>query len=145
MYSVTTGVRGFKPSSVIVYAAPLSVGLPYILFLREGLCLETLVAIIHYYYVPVCLVTQSCLTLCHPLDCSLPHSSVHWISKARIPEYVAISPSRVSSWPRKWNHSLLCLLISGWFLTRWAIRQAPTAIILELYWCVERMLRGSIL
>ena len=85
MYSVTTGVRGFKPSSVIVYAAPLSVDLPYILFLR-GLCLAALVAITHYYYVHVCLVARSYLTLCNPLDCSLPHSSVHWISKARISE-----------------------------------------------------------
>ena len=39
-------------------------------------------------------VTQSCLTLCDPVDCSLPGSSVHGILQARILEWVAISFSR---------------------------------------------------
>ena len=34
---------------------------------------------------------QSCLTLCDPMDCSLPDSSVHGISQAWILEWVAIS------------------------------------------------------
>ena len=38
----------------------------------------------------MCSVTQSCLTLCDPTDCSLPGSSVHGISKARIQAWVAI-------------------------------------------------------
>ena len=29
-------------------------------------------------------VAQSCLTLCHPMDCSLPGSSVHGIFQARV-------------------------------------------------------------
>ena len=37
--------------------------------------------------------TQSCLTLCNPLDCSPPGSSVHGVSQARILEWVAISSS----------------------------------------------------
>ena len=45
-------------------------------------------------------VTQSCLTLCDPIDCSLPGSSIHWIFQARVLEWVAISFSRGSSWPR---------------------------------------------
>ena len=45
-------------------------------------------------------VSQSCLTLCDPMDCSLPHSSVHGISQARILEWVALPFSRGSSWPR---------------------------------------------
>ena len=36
------------------------------------------------------LVTQSCLTLCDPMDCSPPGSSVHGISQAKILEWVAI-------------------------------------------------------
>ena len=40
------------------------------------------------------LVSQSCLTLCDPMDCSLPGSSVHGISEARILEWVAIPFSR---------------------------------------------------
>ena len=43
------------------------------------------------------LVTQSCLTLCNPMDCSLPGSSVHRILQARILEWVAIPFSRESS------------------------------------------------
>ena len=42
-------------------------------------------------------VTQSCPTLCDPMDCSLPGFSVHGIFQARILEWVAISFSRGSS------------------------------------------------
>ena len=41
--------------------------------------------------------TQLCLTLCDPVDCSLPGSSIHGILQARILERVAISFSRGSS------------------------------------------------
>ena len=41
------------------------------------------------------LVTQSCLTLCEPIDCSSPGSSVHGISQARIRKWDAISFSRL--------------------------------------------------
>ena len=40
---------------------------------------------------------QSCWTLCDPMDCSLPGSSIHGIFQARILEWVAISFSRGSS------------------------------------------------
>ena len=46
------------------------------------------------------LVAQSSLTLCDPMDCSPPDSSVHAISQARILEWVAIPFSRGSSLPR---------------------------------------------
>ena len=45
-------------------------------------------------------VAQSCPTLCDPMDCSPPGSSVHGILQARILEWVAISFSRGSSRPR---------------------------------------------
>ena len=45
-------------------------------------------------------VAQSCLTLCDPVDCSPPGSSIHGILQARILEWVAISFSRGSSRPR---------------------------------------------
>ena len=44
-------------------------------------------------------VTQSCLTLCNPMDCSLPGSPLHGILQARVLEWVAISFSRGSSRP----------------------------------------------
>ena len=42
-------------------------------------------------------VTQSCLTLCNPMDCSLLGSSIHGIFQARVLEWIAISFSRESS------------------------------------------------
>ena len=51
----------------------------------------------------LCLVAQSCVTLCDPVDYGLPGSSVHGIFQARILEWVAISFSRRSSWPRNWT------------------------------------------
>ena len=40
------------------------------------------------------LVAQSCPTLCDPIDCNLPGSSVHGILQPRILEWVAIPFSR---------------------------------------------------
>ena len=42
-------------------------------------------------------VAQSCPTLCNPMDCSLPSSSVHGIFQAIVLEWIAISFSRGSS------------------------------------------------
>ena len=50
-----------------------------------------------------CSDAQSCPTLCNPMGCSQPGSSVHGILQKRIPECVVISFSRGSSWPRDWN------------------------------------------
>ena len=54
------------------------------------------------------LVAKSCLTLCNPMDCSPPGSSVHGIFWTRILEWVAIPFSRGSSWPkdRTWSPAL---------------------------------------
>ena len=48
-------------------------------------------------------VAQSCPTLCDPMDCSPPGSSVHGIFQAWILEWVAISFSRGCSRPRDWT------------------------------------------
>ena len=48
-----------------------------------------------------CLVAQSCLIHCNPMDCSLPGFSVHGILQARILEWVAMPSSRRSSPPRE--------------------------------------------
>ena len=48
-------------------------------------------------------VTQLCPTLCDPMDCSLPGSSIHEISQAKILEWVAISFSRRSFQLRDWT------------------------------------------
>ena len=46
-------------------------------------------------------LVQLCPTLCNPMDCSLPVSSVCGILQARVMEWVAMRSYRVSSWPRK--------------------------------------------
>ena len=47
-------------------------------------------------------VTQSCPTLCDPMDCSLPGSSVHGIFQARTLEWGAIAFSGI-----KYRHQLI--------------------------------------
>ena len=66
------------------------------------------------------LVTQSCLTLCDLMSCSLPGSSVHEISQARRLEWVAVSFSKGSSQPRDWTQ-VSC--IADRFFTIWATRE----------------------
>ena len=68
------------------------------------------------------LVAQSCPTLCNPVGCSLPGSSLHGILQARILEWVAISFSRGYSWPRD-RTWVSC--IAGRLFTIWATREAP--------------------
>ena len=46
---------------------------------------------------------QSCPTLCNPMDCNPPGSSVHGILQARTLEWVAIPASRGSSPPGDWT------------------------------------------
>ena len=61
-------------------------------------------------------ITQSCPTLCNPMD-----YIVHGILQARILEWVAIPFSRGSSQPRDW---MRVSGIAGRFFTSWATREA---------------------
>ena len=67
------------------------------------------------------LVAQSCPTLCDPMDCIPPGSSVHGILQARIPEWVAILFSKESFQPRDRTQ---VSYIAGRFFTIWATREA---------------------
>ena len=51
-----------------------------------------------------CMLAQSCLTLCDPMDCSPSGSSVHGIFQAKILEWVATCSSRGSSPARNQIH-----------------------------------------
>ena len=66
-----------------------NLSLPYSIFPASGAV-----------FVVVVLVTKSSLTLCDPMDCGMPGSSVHGISQAKVLEWVAISFSRGSCQPR---------------------------------------------
>ena len=66
-------------------------------------------------------VAQSCLTLCNPMDCSLPGFSIHGIFQARVLEWVATPFSWGSSQPRDQTH-VSCTV--GRRFTLWATREA---------------------
>ena len=80
------------------------------------------------------LVTRWCLTLCGPMGDSPPGSSIHGIFQARVLEWIAISFSRGSSWPRDWTW-VSC--IAGKLFTVWSTREAPTSDVPTYYlmWC----------
>ena len=69
-------------------------------------------------------VIQSWPTLCDPID-----YSVHGIPQARILEWVDFPFSRGSSWPRD---QIRVSCFAGGFFTSWALREAPSVIILNL-------------
>ena len=76
---------------------------------------------LYYFIGESVLVTQLCLTLCDPLDCSPPGSSVHEILQARILEWEAILFSRGSTQPR--NRTWVFCIV-GRFFTIWNTREA---------------------
>ena len=67
------------------------------------------------------LVPQSRPTLCHPIDCSLPDSSVQEILQARIVEWIPMPFFRGSSQPRDRTQ---VSYIAGKFFTVWATMEA---------------------
>ena len=68
---------------------------------------------------------QLCLTLCNPMDCSPPGSSVHGIFQARILEGVARPSSRGSSPPTDWAWVSCVSCIAGGFFTTELLEKAP--------------------
>ena len=75
--------------------------------------------------VPLC--AQSCPTLCNPMDCSLPGFSVHGIFQAGILEWVAVSFSRGSSWPRDWTY-ISCVSCIGRLILTTAPHGKPSNV-----------------
>ena len=70
-------------------------------------------------------MAQSCLTLCDPMDYSLPGSSVHGILQARTLEWFAMPFSRRSSQPRDWAW-VSCT--AGRLFTIGATRETPVVL-----------------
>ena len=100
-------------------------------------CLAALICALFFYSNPKCMaffrmthwddhqyacmsVAQSRPSVCVPMDCSLPGSSVHGIFRARILEWVAMYFSRGSPQPRDGTH-VSCISCSGrQILCHWA-------------------------
>ena len=70
------------------------------------------------------LVAKSCQTLCDPMDCSPPGSSVHGTLQARPLEVVAIPFPRGLPHPGMEPASLPSAALAGGFFTSWASREA---------------------
>ena len=74
--------------------------------------------VIHRFWIPrnecCCLVSQSYPTLCEIMDCNSPGSSVHGFFR----QWVYISFSRGSPWPRDWTHV-------SWIAGRFSIAEPP--------------------
>ena len=91
------------------------------LSLFPSLSLNIYIFILIFLYESESLFSQSCLTLCDPMDCSLPGSSVHGIFQARVLEWIAISFSRGFSRPR---YPTRVFHIVGRRFTVWATKEA---------------------
>ena len=74
-----------------------------------------------------CSITQSCPTLRHPINCSLPGLSVLGIFQARTLEWVAISYSKGFFWPRD-QTGVPCISCIG----RWILYHCATLAIFVL-------------
>ena len=83
----------FYPSLYLpLYSSSFYFSFSYVLTCMSYLSIH---ASIHLSYIYLgAKLLQSCLTLCDPMDCSPPGSSVHGILQARTLEWVAISSSR---------------------------------------------------
>ena len=77
------------------------------------------------------LVAQSHPTLCDPMDCSLPGSSIRAILQVRILEWVAISHSKGSSRPRNRTHISCISCIDKQILYHCATWEAPIITLRE--------------
>ena len=74
----------------------------------------------------MCVCAQTCLSLCDPMDCSPQGSSVHGIFQERIAEWIAISYSRESSWPRSWTSVSCISCVGSWILYHCATWEVHT-------------------
>ena len=79
----------------------------------------------------------SCVRLCDPMDCSLPGSSVHEISQARILEWVAMPSSRGSSPPR--NQTWVSFVAGGLFTAEPSGQRARARVCVCVCVCVTYM------
>ena len=86
-----------SPWTTVAHQAPLSLGFSRWEYLSGLPFPSPMHACIHVKWL------QSCLTLCNPMDCSLPGSFIHGIFQTRILEWVTVPFSRGSSQPRDWS------------------------------------------
>ena len=81
-------------------------------------------------------VAQSCPTLCHPVNCSLLHSSVYGIFQARVLEWVVISFSKGSS--RHRDQTLVSHIASRHFIYHLSHQRSPS-LKASVYWILKTL------
>ena len=88
----------------------------------------------YFFYSKFVLVARLCLTLCNPVGCSMPDSSVHGIFQARLPEWVVILISRGSS-QHSYQIRIFCISpTAGKFFT-----PEPTGkLMYNIHMCITR-------
>ena len=101
----------------VLYYFCFSNFLPFLRLVNSFLCCIFLCAVL-------CLVIQLYPTLCDPMDCSPPGSSVHGILQARMLEWVAIPSSRSAYEPKVWTQ---VSHIACRFFTIWVTREAKNS------------------
>ena len=74
-------------------------------------------------------------TLCNPVDCCLPGSSVHGVLQARMLDYVVMPSSRGSSRPRDQAVSFMSIALAGGFFTTRNTWEAHAAAAKLLHSC----------
>ena len=84
-----------------------------------------------------------CLTLWDPVGCSPPGSSVQRILQGRILEWVAISSSKGSSWPRDWNCVSFVSCIGRWVIYLLSPRGSPVSQLDLVLFFNQAALAGS--
>ena len=114
---------------LLVFCSPLSISSPFSWFscgsdTLSSLFLFVFLSFSFLYFVCLCVcvctracsVAQLCPTLCDPVDCSLPGSSVHGVFHAEILEWAILYSSKWSSGPWDWT-CISCISCIGFFTT----------------------------
>ena len=103
----------------IISVPSRKIQLIYIPFLYQG-CVWCVCVCVHE-----CRHTQSCLTLCDPMDCGAPGSFAHGIFQARMLEWIVISFSWESFWSRNQTYISCISCISRWVLYQLSHQGSP--------------------
>ena len=87
-----------KPRSLLVLSCLVSI-------IIVQTTTQSLLSRSNIFFIVCVKLLHSHLTLCNPMDCSLPGFSLHGVLQARILECAVMTSSGVSSWPKGWTHA----------------------------------------
>ena len=106
-------MKGLEITAAYINRGPVK-EVPCALIVKYSAAFKSCVTTLKWYGKVKVLAAQSCPTLCDPMDCSPPDSSVHGILQTKILGWVAMSSSTGSSWPK--DQTWTILYITNWFI-----------------------------